>query len=182
MDFPSREEARVYARLQAQNAAAASDPPAPLDPPAAPPKVPVWRPPAPGSIAAEPLETAVGQRFRVEKQGFESDVFDRRAIRNLVRTGEVSEADSVSVDEAAAIPASQVPFLKSLFKLRATSSVTPPARCRTHTDQLAFYKCHDTSRPLCEECAPEKKFGNTSMRVCSHCGGTARELATAQEA
>jgi len=182
MDFPSREEARVYARLQAQNAAAAAaDPPAAAAPepaPPAPPKAPVWTPPPPGSLPPEaPEGAAAGQRFRVEKQGFEHDVFDRRGIRNLIRTGEVSESDFVSVDEAGVVPAAQVPFLRSLFKLRATSTVTPPARCRTHTDQLAFYKCQDTARPLCEECAPEKKFGNSIVRVCAHCGGTAAELA-----
>ena len=37
-------------------------------------------------------------------------------------------------------------------------------------------------RPLCEECAPEKKFGNSTARVCSHCGGNAQELAPAAEA
>ena len=121
--------------------------------------------------------TSVGQRFRVEKQGFETDVFDRRGIRNLVRTGEVTEADFVAVDEGAPLAAGEVPFLKSLFKLRSTSTAAPPARCRTHTDQLAFYRCQQTERPLCEECAPEKKFGNTTTRVCAHCGGTIVDLA-----
>ncbi|MGE5275697.1 MAG: MJ0042-type zinc finger domain-containing protein [Acidobacteriota bacterium] len=182
MDFPSREEARVYARLQAQSAAAAAaDPPAaaaPEAPPPPPAKTPRQTPPSSRAFPSEaPEGAAAGKQFRVEKQGFENDLFDRRGIRNLIRTGEVSETDFVSVDEAAAIPAGEVPFLKSLFKLRATSSVTPPARCRTHTEQLAFYKCQDTARPLCEECAPEKKFGNSTVRVCAHCGGTAAELA-----
>jgi hypothetical protein len=174
MDFPSREEARVYARLQAQGAAAPAPNP-PVPPPAAAK--------TPARPASHPLSqdladaTASGQRFRVEKQGFESDVFDRRGIRNLIRTGEVTDADFVSVDEAAPVSARQVPFLKSLFKLRSTSSAAPPARCRTHTDQLAFYKCKETGRPLCEECAQEKKFGNTIARVCVHCGGTVEEFA-----
>jgi hypothetical protein len=201
MDFPSREEARVYARLQTANVApsAPSEPatvtdladmtasrrarpaPAPEADPAPDPapaaKPPVWKPPAAGSLPPDGVETAsANQRFRVEKQGFESDVFDRRSIRNLIRTGEVTEEDFVSVDDAAPVPAGQLPFLKSLFKLRATSTVTPPARCRTHTDLVAFYKCQDTSRPLCEECAPERKFGNTTARVCTHCGGVAVEL------
>jgi hypothetical protein len=201
MDFPSREEARVYARLQTENVAASvpSEPatatdladltasrrarpaPAPEADPAPDPapaaKPPVWKPPAAGSLPPDSVETAsANQRFRVEKQGFESDVFDRRSIRNLIRTGEVTEEDFVSVDDAAPVPAGQLPFLKSLFKLRATSTVTPPARCRTHTDLVAFYKCQDTSRPLCEECAPERKFGNTTARVCTHCGGVAVEL------
>ncbi|HYB52978.1 MAG TPA: MJ0042-type zinc finger domain-containing protein [Thermoanaerobaculia bacterium] len=196
MDFPSREEARVYATLQAQNGPVGADPPsapafaaaaatpiaAASAPPPQAPKAPVWTPPAPGSMPPEASDAAANQRFRVEKPGFESDVFDRRAIRNLIRTGEVGEADPVSVDEAATVPAGQVPFLKSLFKLRATSTVTPPARCRTHTDQLAFYACQDTARPLCEECAPEKKFGNSTVRVCGHCGGTAKDLAPPAEA
>jgi pyruvate/2-oxoglutarate dehydrogenase complex dihydrolipoamide acyltransferase (E2) component len=172
MDFPSREEARVYARLQAQGAAAAPDshfPPAAPKPPARP---------APKALAPDPPDAAAaGQRFRVEKQGFENDVFDRRGIRNLIRTGEVTDTDFVSVDEAAPVSAGQVPFLKSLFKLRSTSSAAPPGRCRTHTDQLAFYKCQETGRPLCEECAQEKKFGNAVARVCAHCGGHIQELA-----
>ena len=173
MDFPSREEARVYARLQAQGGEAPA--PKPPDPP------PVSKPAvraAPRPIAPEISDaTAAGQRFRVEKPGFENDMFDRRGIRNLIRTGEVGETDLVSVDEAASVSAGQVPFLKSLFKLRSTSSAAPPARCRTHTDQLAFYKCQDTGRPLCEECAQEKKFGNAVARVCAHCGGHIQELA-----
>jgi predicted Zn finger-like uncharacterized protein len=184
MDFPSREEARVYARLQQPEPAA----PPPAPPPAAtptrtdPPKAPAWKPPAPGSLISEASDPATAQRFRIEKQGFENDVFDRRGIRNLIRTGELSEDDFVSVDGAAAMTASQVPVLKSLFTLRATSTVKPPARCRTHTEVLAFYSCKDTARPLCEECAPEKKFGNSTVRVCAHCGGTALELAPVAEA
>jgi hypothetical protein len=187
MDFPSRDEARVYARLQAETAApapaVAAAPPPPPPPPVAPepPRKPVWTPPAPGSLPPDSPETAA-QRIRVEKAGFESDVFDRRAIRNLIRTGEVVESDFVTVDDGPQMAAGEVPFLKSLFKLRATSNVTPPARCRTHTDVLAFYKCQDTARPLCEECAPEKKFGNSTARVCGHCGGNAQELAPAVEA
>ena len=189
MDFPSRDEARVYARLQAQGEPAeavaagmvADAPPALAATPPAPKPRP-WTPPAPGSLAADPGEHGADQRFRVEKQGFENDVFDRRGIRNLIRTGEVSAEDFVSVDEAAPVAAGEVPFLKSLFKLRATSNVTPPARCRAHTELIAHYKCQDTARPLCEECAPEKKFGNAIARVCAHCGGTAVELAPAIEA
>ncbi len=181
MDFPSRDEARVYARLQAENTApavaTAPPPPRPAAPAAEKPRqAPVWTPPAAGSLPPDSPDNSA-QRFRIEKQGFESDVFDRRSIRNLIRTGEVAESDFVSVDEGPSMPAGEVPFLKSLFKLRATSNVTPPARCRTHTDALAFYKCQETARPLCEECAPEKKFGNATIRVCGHCGGTAQELA-----
>jgi len=179
MDFPSREEARVYARLQAE--AAAADPPPAADPPkaaAAPaPPARAFAAVAPDPFAQESADSAAGQKIRVEKPGFESDEFDRRGIRNLIRTGEVAESDLVSVDGAAALPAGQVPFLKSLFKLRSTSSAAPPTRCRTHTDKLAFYKCQETARPLCEECAPERKFGNATTRVCSHCGGTIQELA-----
>ena len=184
MDFPSRDEARVYARLQAQGEpaeAVAAGMVADAPPPPAPKPRP-WTPPAPGSLAPEPGENGADHRFRVEKQGFENDVFDRRGIRNLIRTGEVSAVDFVSVNEAAPVAAGEVLFLKSLFKLRATSNVTPPPRCRAHTDLVAHYKCQDTARPLCEECAPEKKFGNAIARVCGHCGGTAVELAPAIEA
>lgn len=183
MDFPSREEARVYARLQAESASAPAplDPPAVFDPLPAPappaPRAPVWKPPAPGSLPPDSGDAGAGaQRFRVEKPGFESDVFDRRAIRNLIRSGELDAEDLVAVEDAAPVRAGEVPLLKSLFKLRATSTVTPPPRCRSHTEKLAFYKCQDTARPLCEECASEKKFGNTVARVCSHCGGVAVEL------
>jgi len=190
MDFPSRDEARVYARLQAQTltqaqaqAAAAGGAPTAPDPPVSMPE-----PPAPPLRAAPPLveaaqgeagEGAAGQRFFVEKAGFENDVFDRRAIRNLIRTGEIEESDLVRVDEAGAVPAGQVALLKSLFKLRATSSVTPPTRCRKHTERVAFFRCQSTARPLCEDCAPEKKFGQTTLRVCEHCGGSAGELVSA---
>ena len=176
MDFPSRDEARVYARLQEESEVAVAV--GGTDPPPVPVEAP--RPAAaPRPVEASPGEAGgdtAGRSFRIEKQGFENDVFDRRGIRNLIRTGEVSEQDFVSVDGAAPTPAGQVAFLKSLFKLRSTSTVTPPPRCRTHTDLLAFYKCQDTARPLCEDCAPEKKFGSAIARVCSHCGGTATEL------
>jgi hypothetical protein len=41
---------------------------------------------------------------------------------------------------------------------------------------VAHFVCHDTDRPLCEECAPEKKFGANTTRVCAHCGGTIDDL------
>ena len=66
--------------------------------------------------------------------------------------------------------------LKGLFGLRKNARVNPPTCCRTHTDRVAHFKCRDSIRPLCEECAPEKKFGQTVIRVCGHCGGTATEL------
>lgn len=180
MDFPSREEARVYARLQAQGAGAAVAPPedsrtvSPAEtlPPPSPPD-------SPAPLAPEAGDNGAVPRFRVEKAGFESDLFDRRGIRTLIRTGELTEQDRVSVDDAAAVPAGTLSLLKSLFKLRETSSVTPPARCRTHLDRVAFFKCQDSSRPLCEECAPERKYGQTVLRVCQHCGGTAAELVPA---
>ena len=45
--------------------------------------------------------------------------------------------------------------------------------------RVAFYRCVDSSRPLCEECAPSKTFSNTTIRVCQHCGGTVAALAKA---
>ena len=118
-------------------------------------------------------------RFRIEKPGFQSDVFDRRGMRNLIRTGEVLETDRIRVDEAAAVPAGDLPYLVSLFRMAKEQRVKPPAVCRTHTEQVAFFKCNDTKRPLCEKCAPEKKFGGQTIRVCQHCGGTATDLTEA---
>jgi len=191
MDFPSREEARVYARLQGESAAPPkpnAEPPPPPPPPATPdPPKPAARPAAAttGSTARKstsaPRETTTDQppdsaRFRVEKNGFEDDEYDRRAIRNLIRTGEVSENDWIRVDLGKPVRAGDLPYLKSLFSLRKTAKVQPPVCCRTHTDKVAFFKCKATSRPLCEDCAQEKKFGGTTIRVCQHCGGTADEL------
>jgi hypothetical protein len=115
-------------------------------------------------------------RFRVDKPGYETDIFDRKAMRNLIRAGDIEEKDRIRVDDAPAVPAGEVSFLRSLFSLRKTSRVQPPTCCRTHTERVAHFKCRDTNRPLCEECCPEKKFGATIIRVCSHCGGTASEL------
>ena len=166
MDFPSREEARIYASLRVKAKARNPD-----------------SRPAPEATAID--ESAIsgspgeGARFRVEKPGFDRDVFDRRGLRNLIRAGEVAENDLIRVDDADPVRAVDAPYLKSLFHLRRSSRVTPPVCCRTHTDQVAFFQCTDTARPLCEECAPLKKFGATTIRVCQHCGGTARDLDTA---
>jgi predicted Zn finger-like uncharacterized protein len=104
MDFPSREEARVYARLQVDAPPSASPKPAPVPapapaavktPPPAPPP-PVAPPPArPSRMSARESSVAADNgsnqppdsaRFRVEKPGFESDEYARRALRNLIRT------------------------------------------------------------------------------------------------
>jgi predicted Zn finger-like uncharacterized protein len=166
MDFPSREEARLHIRLQAEAAA-------PAAPKAASAPAPARLTPSPN---AESFAAAEGLRFRVEKPGFQSDVFDRKDIRNLIRTREIRETDRIRVDEAGPVAASDIPFLKSLFVLAKAQKVEPPTCCRTHTDRVAFFRCHDTSRPLCEPCAPEKKFGGQTIRVCQHCGGTAVDL------
>lgn len=175
MDFPAREEARLYARLQVEQPGGATtsapeialhSPEAPLEsspPPATPPEAETW-------------ESAATRRFRIDRPGFENDLFDRRAIRNLIRTGEVAENDFIRIDEREPVRAAELGFLKSLFKLRESSRNVPPTGCRTHTDKVAFFKCQETARPLCEECAPEKKFGGATMRVCQHCGGTAQDL------
>jgi hypothetical protein len=118
-------------------------------------------------------------RFRVNKPGFESDVYDRRGIRNLIRTREVLETDRIRVDDKQAVPAADVPYLKSLFSLGRSLKTQPPTCCRTHTERVAFFRCHDSGRPLCEECAPEKKFGGSTLRVCLHCGGTAQDIHSA---
>ena len=115
--------------------------------------------------------------YRVEKRGFENDTFDRRSLRELIRTGAVTELDLVGAGETAPVRASDLPELKSLFALRKSLKTAPPPICPRHTTRVAHYVCADTGRPLCEECAPEKKFGGASVRVCEHCGGTSRELA-----
>ena len=203
MDFPSRDEARVYMRLQAEGGApipppqaaapqtgaaqaAAAKPAAPPrpaapDPPAAAPRsdpAPAARPAPPPPRPVEPPDApaAAEKTYTVDGKGFERDVFDRRAMRTLIRTFAVNEKDWVSVGGAVAARASEIPELKSLFELRKTARATPPPVCRAHTEVVAHYVCADSSRPLCEDCAPEKKFGGTSLRVCDHCGGTAKNL------
>jgi predicted Zn finger-like uncharacterized protein len=202
MDFPSRDEARVYIQLQgAGGAAAAGEPeqaaaapvaaeppprPAPPPPPVAPPPpaarapeppaAPKPAPPRPLEPPGAPAGGAPEKTYRVEDKGFERDVYDRRAMRTLIRTLAVNETSMVSVGDAAPIRASEIPELKSLFELRKTARATPPPVCRAHTEVVAHYVCADTGRPLCEECAPEKKFGGAALRVCDHCGGTAKDL------
>ena len=163
MDFPSREEARVYAMLQ--GGAAAIDEPARAPAPAAE-KTPAG---APGVPPAEKL-------YRVEMKGFENDVYDRRGMRNLIRSNGLNEGDSVRQGEDTPRRAADYPELKSLFELRKGARAVPPTVCRKHTDQIAYYTCKDTGRPLCETCAAERKFGGTSVRVCEHCGGTVSEV------
>jgi len=68
---------------------------------------------------------------------------------------------------------SAVEFWRALFD---ENRAVPPTVCRKHTDQIAYYTCTDTGRPLCEGCATERKFGGTSVRVCEHCGGTVSEV------
>jgi predicted Zn finger-like uncharacterized protein len=169
MDFPSRDEARELIRRQTGSVKVLAVPasPAGVKTPAAP------------SASGESAPSTGGVRFRVEKPGFESDVFDRRGIRNLIRTGEVVETDLVRVDDSGPVPAESLPVLKSLFNLARSQASQPPRCCRTHTDKVAFFRCHDTGRPLCEACAEEKKFGGQMLRVCQHCGGTAEDLVPA---
>jgi predicted Zn finger-like uncharacterized protein len=213
MDFPSRDEARVFIQLGAAGGEPAATPPpapavrsapppaerpapppaerpapspaaaapAPEPPPPPPAPAPPERPAAPARpatpppAATEPLE-ATGKTYVVAKKGFEGDEFDRRAMRQLIRTGAINENDTVSVGGAAGTRADGIPELKSLFELRKTARAVPPPVCPKHTDRLAHFRCNDTGRPLCEECAEEKKFGGTSLLVCTHCGGTAGEL------
>ena len=196
MDFPSRDEARVYVQLQAAGGAPPSPPsvavaapkPAETTPPATPrpvappseraPDPPAALPPPRAAAAApvsEPMDTT-GKTYVVERKGFEGDELDRRAMRQLIRTGAINEGDMVVVGGSAAIRADTVPELKSLFELRKTARAVPPPVCPKHIDQLAHYLCNDSGRALCEECAEEKKFGGTSVRVCAHCGGPASDL------
>lgn len=154
MDFPSREQARILAKLQAE-AAEKEAAQAELE-------------------RTQPIDPR-GKPFRVDKRGWEDDHFDRRGVRNLIRTGELVENDRVFV-EGQWLVAGKVPELKSLFDLRKSSRLTPPRGCRTHTDRIAHFFCSDTDRPLCEECAPERKAGSAMVRVCGHCGGTIRDV------
>ena len=180
MDFPSREEARVYIRLQSTVADARTpeaESPEAVSTPRGSTPTPSPSSPAPASAPmAEPPAPDAEKRYAVEKKGFEGDAYDRRAMRNLIRSGAINEFDSVRAGEAAAVRAADLPELKSLFELRKSARATPPAVCRAHTDVMAFYLCSDSGRPLCDECAQEKKFGGTSVRVCTHCGGTVREM------
>ncbi len=162
MDFPSREEARVYARLQAEAPAA--------------PSPRAVRSPAPKIDDTSSSSLPENTRFRVDKSSWEGDLYDRRAIRDFIRTGEITETDRLCVDDGPPVAAGELPYLKSLFNLRKSARVKPPILCRSHTDKVAFFKCRDTGRPLCLDCAPEKKFGVTTIRVCQHCGQTALEL------
>ena len=161
MDFPSRDEARVYASLQSGGEEAA---------PESSPTVPE-APSAPGE-----LPPAAGKVYRIEMKGFENDAYDRRGMRNLIRTNGLNEADSIRLGDDAPRRAVEFPELKSLFELRKSARAVPPPVCRKHTDQIAYYTCTDTGRPLCEDCAAERKFGGTSVRVCEHCGGTVSEV------
>ena len=74
MDFPSREEARVYVMLQSGQAEApAAEEPASTAPSlsrSAPPPSPVPKP--------EPAPEAE-KRYTIDKKGFENDSYDRRA-------------------------------------------------------------------------------------------------------
>lgn len=151
MDFPSRDQARTQARLQAEAARRDAEAEAlkKMDP-----------------------KAMEGKPFRVDKRGWEDDHFTRRDVRNLIRTGEILADDHMFTVDGSWVLATDIPELKSLFDLKRNSKYTPPRCCRTHTDKLAHFLCHDTDRPLCEECAPEKKVGeNNVVRVCSHCGG-----------
>ena len=160
MDFPSRQQAEILAKLQADAAAkAAVAEAAELDKKAA--------------AAKEGGE----KLYRVDKRGWEDDYLDRRAVRNLIRTGEILETDNVFAPDGSWLPAAKVPELKPLFDLKRQSKFTPPRCCRTHTDRLAHFVCHDDGRPLCEECAPEKKAGANTMRVCVNCGGMIDDVA-----
>src|SRR6266540_7094812 len=128
MDFPSRDEARKHIRLQAEVKGVSPPAPASASPDPA-------EPPAPDN---SPEPTAAGQsRFRIDKPGFESDVFDRRGIRNLIRTREVLETDRIQVDDSGPVPAGDLPYLKSLFNLANAQEVRPPVCCRAPTEKVA---------------------------------------------
>jgi predicted Zn finger-like uncharacterized protein len=205
MDFPSREEARIYMAVQAQGQAAdaptspalgASEPQRPAPQRAAVPPAAAPAPPPPARLQASapprpaarpapppppPPQPKGEQSYVIQKAGFEGDTFDRRGIRVLIRTGALNPPDAVSVDGAAAVRADTLSDLKSLFELRKSAKFSPPAACPRHLDRVAHYVCASSRRPLCEECAEEKKFGGTSVRVCVHCSGTVEEIPVPNE-
>lgn len=155
MDFPSREQAQILAKLQVE-AARRETAEAEL-------------------VKAAPVDRG-DKVFRVDKRGWEDDFLDRRAVRNLIRTAQILETDHMFTGDGKWVVAGELPDLKPLFDLKRKSKFTPPRCCRTHTDRVAHFFCRDSDRPLCEECAPEKKFGANMMRVCAHCGGTISDL------
>ena len=151
IDFPSRDQARIQARLQAEAARKAA---------------------AEAELEKTGVIALAGEKkFRVDKRGWEDDHYDRRGIRNLIRTGELAETDHVFAPDGSWVVARDMADLKPLFDLKRKSKSTPPRCCRTHTDRLAHFLCAGADRPLCEECAPEKTIGATVVRICSHCGG-----------
>jgi hypothetical protein len=182
MEFPSREEARVYVIFppgEDASEAAAVPVPGPAAQATRPLVAAAASEPSPGTPPAGPLPLPAPdaeKRYTVQKVGFEGDSFDRRAIRILIRTGALDGSDSLCFGDAAAVRADQLPDLKALFELRKNSRVTPPAVCLKHTDKLAHYVCASTGRPLCENCAAERKYGGTAVRVCDHCNGSVRDL------
>ena len=196
MEFPSRDEVRNALLSPGEASAEPSPPPPPAEPmppirpvqppavePPSPPPAPPPAAPPPPELDATPAETPAAapapdaeKRYTVQRVGFEGDSFDRRQIRILIRTAAVNENDTISFGDAAPVRADQLPELKSLFELRKTSRFTPPPVCRKHLDRVAHYVCAATDRPLCEECAAERKYGGTSVRVCDHCNGNVREL------
>ncbi|HEX9148026.1 MAG TPA: B-box zinc finger protein [Thermoanaerobaculia bacterium] len=155
MDFPSREQAQILAKLQLEAAR---------------------RETAEAELEKAPPIDRGDKVFRVDKRGWEDDFLDRRAVRNLIRTAQILETDHMFTGEGKWVVAGELPDLKPLFDLKRKSKFTPPRCCRTHTDRVAHFFCRDSDRPLCEECAPEKKFGANVMRVCAHCGGTISDL------
>ena len=198
MDFPSRGEVRGDRPPEAGETSPEPAPerpepepePEPALPPPAPPAPspavpeapsPAPEPPsrpfaAPPAARAEPAAPDAEKRYAVDEKGFENDSFDRRAMSKLIRTGALNESHQVRSGAAAAVRAADLPELKSLFELLKTARTTPPAVCRKHTDVVAHYLCLDSGRAICDACAPEKKFGGTSVRVCDHCGGNVRDL------
>jgi hypothetical protein len=174
MDFPSRDEARQALRLQAEPSVAPGR--VTTADPARGAPAPVSGKNGPSPAEADNSAALEGVRFHVDKRGFESDVFDRRGIRNLIRTGAILETDPIRVDESGPVLAADIPYFKSLFKLARNQTNRPPTCCRTHTDSVAFFRCIKTGRPLCEDCAPEKRFGGQAIRVCQHCGENAEDL------
>ena len=186
MDFPSRDEARVYLLLQpgesvpvdgaaSARARRAEPEPEPAPPPPPPP------PPRPCRRAVPLLSTAregrarrAGRReaLRGGQKGFENDSFDRRAMSKLIRTGALMIRPGPPGRRRRS-PRRRPAGLKSLFELRKTARTMPPPVCRKHRTSSRTTCASTRGAPL-RRVRAAKQFGGTTVRVCDHCGGNAR--------
>ena len=175
MDFPSREEAaRLRDAPGRRRRRAEPDPsPAAANPPAR-------AAPAPRPIRASGLHRAE-RIYRVEKEGFENDVYDRRGMRepDPHRTASTRPTRSALGDDAPA-PASDYPELsRSSSCARAPRSVRRPSAASTRTSSR-LTRCTAPAGPLRGLRRPKGSSGAPPCG-CDHCGGTVEELPVAED-